>query len=56
MDDEDHKKTANYLMAAAVHHFQAASHYENGNHEKAYQSAHLAEEYVNLANANTSNA
>ncbi|MGP8215251.1 MAG: hypothetical protein ACLQQ4_06790 [Bacteroidia bacterium] len=50
---ESHKNTADHLLAAAAHHFKAAYYVENGEHEKAEQSALLAGEYLNLANAAT---
>lgn len=46
---ENHKKIAEHLIAAATHHFKAASHLQDGNHEKAASSAILAQEYFNLA-------
>ena len=46
---ENHKKTAGYLVTAAAHHFKAAYYLNEGNYDKASQSALLAKEYLGLA-------
>lgn len=46
---ENHKKTAGHLIAAAAHHFKAASYLNNGDYEKASRHALLAQEYLDLA-------
>jgi hypothetical protein len=46
---ENHKKIAEHLISAATHHFKAASHLQEGNHDKATQCIALAQEYFNLA-------
>ena len=46
---EYHKKTGEHLIAAATHHFKAASYLQDGNTEKAAQSAEMAQGYFNMA-------
>lgn len=49
-DIEHHKKTADHLLAAAVNHFKAINHIEEGNYKKAAQCTALAKESMRLAN------
>ena len=46
---ETHKTTASHLLAAATHHFKAASYLKQGSYEKASESAMMAQEYLNMA-------
>jgi len=39
---DNHKQAAAHHEEAAKHHLEAAKHHEAGNHEKAHQSAVLA--------------
>jgi hypothetical protein len=52
---EYHKNIGEQLIAAATHHFKAASHLQDGNTEKASQCAGLAQEYFNMASEAKSN-
>ena len=49
-DIEHHKKTADHLLAAAVNHFKAINHLEEGNYKKAAQCTALAKESMQRAN------
>ena len=46
---ENHRKIADYLLAAAANHFKAAGHLKAGEYEKAAQCAMSAKEYLDLA-------
>jgi hypothetical protein len=47
---ENHKTAAKHHEEAAKHHHEAAKHHEQGNHEKAAQSAVKAKGHQLLAN------
>jgi len=46
---ENHKQAANHHQEAAKHHLDAAKHHEAGNHEKAHESAVLANGHATIA-------
>jgi hypothetical protein len=46
---ENHKRAEDYLLAAEAHHFKAARYLNEGNYEKAAESALFAKEYLGLA-------
>ncbi|GAA3560716.1 hypothetical protein [Snuella lapsa] len=46
---KNHKEAAKHLQAAAKSHLDAATHHEEGNHQKAAQSTITAHGHVNLA-------
>ncbi|ARV05365.1 hypothetical protein BTO04_01060 [Polaribacter sp. SA4-10] len=45
---KSHRKTTGYLQVSAKKHLEAAMHYQEGNHEKAVQSAIVAHPNFNL--------
>ena len=46
---ENHKQAAVHHQEAAKHHTEAAKHHEAGNHEKAHESAILANGHASIA-------
>lgn len=46
---KNHKKAATNFEAAAKSHLTAATHHENGNHEKAAKSTIQAQGFANIA-------
>ena len=49
---KNHRKAAAHLLTAAQYHLAAATHHENGNHEKAEKSTIAAHRQVTLSNKN----
>ena len=47
---KNHRKAAKHLLAASKFYFEAASHHEEGNHQKAEQSTIAAHGQVTLSN------
>ena len=47
---KNHRKAAKHLQASSKFHLEAATHYEEGNHQKAEQSTIAAHGQVTLSN------